>query len=555
MSVQNALDLLQSYLQAGRFTEAEAVVDAVLKADPTHSRAHYFQGYMRAVQQRWADALPALQKALEGDPQNVSLCNDLTVTLAKLYRLEEAEAVCRRALQINPASGLVHNNLGMTLWELGRIPEARQAFAAALAIDPQDAVAHSNALCCMQYLPGVTPADLLAAHRQWDLQHAAPLNAAVRAAPPPERTGRPLRLGFVSGDFAGRAVGFFLIRSFENLARRACETFCYATTPDEDAVTRRFRAAATAWRNAAALSDAALDQQIRADGIDVLFDLAGHTAGNRLPVFARRPAPTQITWIGYEGTTGLAAMDYLLADSCQVPTGAERYYRERVLRMPESYVCFDPPGDAPPVGSLPATQPGAVTFACCNNPAKINAEVLDVWAAILRRLPAARLVLQFRGFDGPAARQRFRDAFVERGIAAGRVTLQGHAPHAEYLAGHLAIDIALDPFPFSGSLTTCNALWMGVPVITLPGDTFASRHTLNHLTQVGLSELAAGSPSAYVELAVALAHDLPRLATLRCELRQRMAAALCDGQQFADRLLTMVSEVHRSRPTSGSAAP
>ena len=354
------------------------------------------------------------------------------------------------------------------------------------------------------------------------------LAGAGAAAAKPRRR---LRLGFVSPDFCQHPVGFFLIRALENLDRREAEIVCYNDRAAKDRLTSRFQAAASLWRDVLGWNHERLAAQIRDDKIDILFDLAGHTAHNRMLTFVRKPAPIQITWIGYEGTTGLSAIDYLLADRYMVPEAAEAYYREKVLRLPDCYLCYDPPEDAPAVSALPALRSGRVTFASCNNLAKINAEVVAAWAEILRRVPRARLLLKYRGLEDEGLRARYLDLFAAQGIAADRLDIEGWSPLGELLARHDGIDVALDPFPFAGGVTTCNALWMGVPVVTWPGETFASRHALSYLSTVGLTETIAGSREEYVEIAVRLAADLPRLAAIRAGLRQQMAASpLCDGQ-------------------------
>ena len=355
-------------------------------------------------------------------------------------------------------------------------------------------------------------------------------------------------MGFVSPDLGRHPVGYFLVRVLENLDKEHLETICYSDRIVKDDLTHRLQAAATQWRDVIGMSDQQLAEQIRADRIDILFDLAGHTAHNRLLVFARKPALIQVTWAGYVGTTGLKAMDYLLADRYEVPPGAERHYRERVLRMPEGYVCYDPPIYAPPVATLPALDRGQVTLGCFNNPAKITPQVIEVWAKILRRLPGARLVLKYKGWNDRGVARRFTEMFVAHGIDPGRLELLGYSPHAELLAEYNRIDLALDPFPYNGGLTTCEALWMGVPVVTCPGETFASRHSLSHLSNVGLTETIARELDEYVELAVSLAGDLPRLAALRAGLRERMAASpLCDGKRFATNLASMLHEAWEQR--------
>jgi protein O-GlcNAc transferase len=258
-------------------------------------------------------------------------------------------------------------------------------------------------------------------------------------------------------------------------------------------------------------------------------------------VLARKPAPVQATWMGYEGTTGLKAIDYLIADPHLIAAEAEPYCCERVLRLPDGYVCYEPPADAPEVGDLPALGGGRLTLASYNNPGKITREVIAAWSEILRRLPQARLVLKYRTLESDAARQRLATMFDDERIDDERVEMLGASAYTEYLASYRQVDLALDTFPFSGGITTCDALWMGVPVVTWPGETFASRHSLSHLSNAGATETVAQSRQEYVELAVALAGDLPRLAGLRAGLRQRVAASpLCDGPRLAANLLRLL---------------
>jgi predicted O-linked N-acetylglucosamine transferase (SPINDLY family) len=314
-----------------------------------------------------------------------------------------------------------------------------------------------------------------------------------------------------------------------------------------DQLTTRFQSAATTWHQVSPLSDEEIADQIRADGIDILFELAGHTYGSRLLVFARKPAPIQITWIGYEGTTGLRAIDYLLADRHVIPPGAERDYPDRVLRMPDSYICYDPPAEAPAVGPLPARSAGHVTFASFNNPAKITPDVVDLWAEILRQASNAKILLKYQGLGDDGTQRRLRGQFAERGTSADRIEFRGWSSFVDLLAEHNRVDIALDPFPFSGGATSCNALWMGAPLVTWPGETFASRHGLSYLSSLGLTELIARDRDDYVRLAVELAGDLDRLASLRARLRQQMAnSPLCDGRRHAAGLLHVLRELWRS---------
>jgi predicted O-linked N-acetylglucosamine transferase (SPINDLY family) len=294
------------------------------------------------------------------------------------------------------------------------------------------------------------------------------------------------------------------------------------------------------------LDQAAFAERVRADAVDVLIDLAGHTKGNRLPAFARRAAPVQATWAGYAGTTGLGSMDYLIADRFEVPDGAEPLYRETVLRLPDGYVCYAPPEYAPSVGPLPAERNGHVTFGAFHNIGKIGALSLALWTKLLAQVPRSRLVLKHRKLDDPVNRARLAAAFAAAGIAPERITIEGTSPHIAMLARYNDIDIALDALPYSGGLTSCEALWMGVPVVTLPGRTFAGRHTLSHVMNVGLPQLVAADEAAYVGIAAGLAGDLAGLAALRATLRPRMASSpLCDGARFARDFAALLRRISR----------
>jgi len=552
---RRALELKPDYAEAhnnlgivlkeqGKLDEAVACCRRALELRPDYAEAHGNLGNALREQGKLDQAVACCRRALELRPHYAEAHNNLGIALKDQGKLDEALACYRQALDLKPHYVEAYGNMGVALKDQGKLDDAVACYRRALELKPDYAVAHSNLLFALQYCADVTPAALAEAHAEFDRRHAAPLRGAL--APyesAPARQGR-LRLGFVSPDLGRHPVGYFLVRVLENLSQEQAETICYSDRIVKDDLTQRLQAAATQWRDVFGMGDQRLAEQIRADRIDILFDLAGHTAHNRLLVVARKPAPIQVTWAGYVGTTGLKAMDYLLADRYEVPPGAERHYRERVLRMPDGYVCYDPPLYAPPVMPLPALDRGQVTFACFNNPAKITPQAIEVWARILRRLPGARLALKFQGWNDSGVRRRFAGMFAAQAIDPGRLDLLGYSPHAELLAEYRRIDLALDPFPYGGGLTTCEALWMGVPVVTCPGETFASRHSLSHLTGVGLTETIARDLDEYVQLAVSLAGDLPRLAAMRAGLRQRMAASpLCDGKRFATHLASLLRDV------------
>ena len=555
-SFRRAVELKPDYVQAHRhlatilavqhrLVEAAESWRRVIALEPESSTAYLHLGGVLDKQDKLDEAETNLRRGIELEPTLVEAHVRLGVIAADRARCGEATAHWQTALQLEPQQAEVHRHWGVMLQRQGRTEEAIGCFRQALEIDPQLAGAQSDALYAAHYQAGVTPASLAAAHRIYQQQFAAPLRATWRAHENTRDPERPLRLGFVSADFGMHPVGYFLVRPLEHLDRRQFEIWCYNDRVRGDVLQDRLRATATHWRQAA-MNNEQLAEQIRADRVDILFDLAGHTASNRMPVFARKPAPIQISWIGYEGSTGLEAIDYLLADRFELPPAAEAFISEHVLRMPDGCYCFDPPADAPAVSRLPALSRGAVTFASFNNPAKLTAEVLALWAEVLRRVDGSRLLLKYRWLDTREVSGRIQRMFADQGIDRSRFELLGWSPYADMLAHYDHVDLALDPFPFNGGVTTCDALWMGVPVITWPGETFASRHSLSHLSNVGLTETIAKDRGEYVEIAARLAGELPRLAALRGRLRQQMAASpLCDGGRFAEGLSALLRDVWR----------
>ena len=353
----------------------------------------------------------------------------------------------------------------------------------------------------------------------------------------PRDPGKALNIGYVSADFRRHPVGFFLAPVLARHDRRRFSVSCYSGRGLADDLTERLKAGADAWRSVGGLSDEALATAIRDDGIDVLVDLSGHTAGNRLTAFALRPAPVQVSWLGYFNTTGMKAIDYVLMDAETVPEGAERWFTEEVIHLPAGRFCYGPPEDAPPVAPPPVEERGRVTFASFNNLTKVGAEVVGLWARILDALPSSRLVLKWRSLGDAAVRDRYQAWFAAEGIEPNRIELQGASPHAEMLAAYGGVDVALDPFPFSGGVTSCEALWMGVPVVTWPGARPVSRQTAGFLRALGLAELIAADREDYVAIAAGLARDRDGLTALRAGLRARMAASpLCDGVRFTRHL-------------------
>ena len=420
---------------------------------------------------------------------------------------------------------------------MGQREAALDAYRQGLSLDQDGHLGmHSDLLLVLNYQGGGTPMQMLAEARAFGEKAARKAVPFIHHDNEPDPVRR-LRVGLVSGDLGQHPVGFFLQNLLENIDPDRLELFAYETSERRDALNQRLRHAVHTWRDASCLkmSDEALALQIRADGIDILIDLAGHTGKNRLPVFAWKPAPVQVSWLGYLGTTGLDAMDYLLADAWAVQEGEEEQFVERPWRLPEAYVCFSPPEIPVEAGPLPALERGSITFGCFNNLNKINDRVVACWARLLKAVPGARLYLKTKYLGAAGMGEKLTALFADYGIAPSRLVLEGRfASHEAHFLAYHQVDIALDPFPYPGITTTVEALWMGVPVLSMKGDRFISHQGETILHNAGLPEWIASDEEDYVAKAAAFARDTQRLANLRAGLRGRLLASpLCDAPRFA----------------------
>ena len=448
-------------------------------------------------------------------------------------RWSEAAEHYAGVLAANPDLAPARRGLGNCLNRLGRMDEAVREYREAMRIEPGDPATASGLIAGLNYDVRISPETLFEEHRRWGERFAAPLYPSNPEFANVRDPDRRLRVGYVSPDFRRHPVTAAFLPVIERHDPNQVEVICYHNLAAADAVTARVRRAAHTWREIAALSDLQAAELFRADGVDILVDLAGHTSRHRLLAFARRPAPVQVSWLGYFFTTGVATVDYFVTDPYSSPPGQERFFTERLVRLPATRFCYAPQEPAPEANALPAAAQGNVTFGCFNNLAKIGPGVLALWARILAALPGARLVIQAVGLSDVPNRARVLRDFGAAGLPVERVELRPFAPAERAASAYHDIDIALDPFPFCGGMTSFDALWMGVPVVTLAGQLIAGRQTASMLANLGLTELVANTPEEYVEVAIALARDTTRLADLRASLRPRFRASpLCDYDGF-----------------------
>jgi protein O-GlcNAc transferase len=522
----------------GQPRRAIELLETALRQAPQLGIAWVVLGHSYLLLGDTAAAIDATRRAVQIDGNDPAAQYQLADLLLHSFRLDECEAVLRQLLTQQPEHADAWASLGICLRSQFRHSESIAALQRSLAIAPNP-LHHSKLLAGLQYVEGMTPELLLQAHQEWSRLHDR--LGASDPQKPSRLPGDKLRVGFVSADFARHPIGFLLLGALQFIDKNRAHVVCYADRLMEDEYTNDFRTAADEWRAIKGWPDSQVAAQIRADKIDILFDLAGHFS-ERFTLFAFKSAPLQISWLGYVGTTGLTAMDYVIADNFHVPTGEERWYSEGILRLPQGYACYLPPAHAPPVGPLPALSSGHVTFGCFNNPAKYSPKLFDAWAAILSQLPTARLLLKFGGLDQTSLKSRVHGEFGRRGIDCNRVLLEPMTLHYDALDAYNRVDLALDTQPYSGGLTTCESLWMGVPVITFPNNTFAGRHSTSHLTNAGYPQFVAADWSGYVNLALSWSAQPHLLAQIRSQMRDRVRSSpLCDCRTFAGDLLALLT--------------
>jgi len=528
------LNLGTALMEVKQMREAEVSFRRVLELQPDSAEAHCKLGNLFVEAKRLPEAEASYRRALELKSDYTEAHNNLGNTLKDQDRLSEAEASFRHALKIKPDYADVHYNLGNTLMNMGQPDEAETCYRQALLIKPGYVLAHSNLLFTLNYTTSHAPSNYLEQARLFGRVVAGKVGtrfSAWQCAARPER----LRVGLVSGDLRKHSVGFFLEGLLAHIDPARIELFAYPTHHGEDELTARIRPNFSSWKHVFDSNDEAAARLIHADGVHILFDLSGHTERNGLPVFAWKPAPVQVTWLGLPSTTGMAEIDYILGDLHAIPAECENHFSETVWRMPESYLCLTVPASPVKVVVLPALSAGYVTFGSFNNLTKMTDAVVAVWARVLKSVPNSRLSLKARQLNDLVICEKTLQRFASCGIAPDRLLLSGTFASADdHLAAYNKIDIALDTFPYPGVTTSVEALWMGVPVLSLRGDRFLSRTAESIAHNAGLSDWVAADEDDYVAKAVSFTSSLERLATLRAGLRQQvLASPLFDAPRFA----------------------
>ena len=521
------------YKGLGRYREAADSLRRAAEIAPGNAAIFLNLGVALLEIGAFSEAADCFGVAVELEPGRAEAHNILGYALSRLGRCTEAISCLETALKLRPGYAAPLDNLGRVLSAQGRTDEAMSRYRQALALSPSP-LTHSNLLYSMNFID-LDPAAVRGEHENWGRLYgrAQPLGPNRHKAQP--LSGRRLRVGYVSPDFVDHSVAHFIAPVLARHNRSRVEVFCYSSAKAPDAVTQRLRGLAEHWREITRLGDAEAAAVIAQDEIDLLVDLSGHTGENRLMLFARRPAPVQATWIGYPNTTGMRCMDYRLTDSVSDPPGmTEAHYTEKLVRLPDTFSCYEPHPDSPPVGPLPAARSGTVRFGSFNNFAKVRPETLDLWAQILTEVPGSSLLLKSSGFADKQTRAQVAARFLGAGVDPDRLLFDSVARTAtEHLKLYNQVDIALDTFPYNGATTTCEALWMGVPVVTIAGSTHVSRVGASFLTHLGLGSLVACGAADYLETCKRLAADIQGLVALRSELRERMRQGpLCNAAQF-----------------------
>jgi protein O-GlcNAc transferase len=529
----------------GEFEQAFTAYRRAIELRHDFAQAYKNLGELLGRRGQLKQAITAYRSALSLRPDYGAAAAGLANALLSNQDLDSAISVCESTLARRPDFRDLYITLGCSYRDAGRTDDAIACYQRALAEQPDPRI-HSELLMMFHFHPAYGRRRLFEEHAKWNDTYAGPLISSWRPHANSPIADRPLRIGYVAWHLGNHPLGRLLVPLFANHNRERFEVYCYCEVRDQDAVGDALYHDASVWRTIRGLSDEAVAELVREDRIDILVDLNMHTLGNRLLMFARKPAPVQVTYLAYPSTTGLAAMDYRISDPYLDPPGTdESVYAEKTVRLPNSFWCYPPPPEAPPVNPLPALTKGHIQFGCLNSFAKVNAAVLELWCKLLARVPNSTLLLHC---PSEASQLQVLKFFERGGVAPTRIHFSRRMELNEYFARYHEIDIALDPFPYCGGTTTCDALWMGVPVVSLTGDRAVARGGLSILSSIGLSELAVGNSDDYVSTAAALASDFSKLGSLRASLRERMRASpLMLAADYARHLEAAYREIWRAR--------
>lgn len=536
--------LATSKSKKGLDGEAITLLQSALKQNPNSPNAHYSLSKLLLQRSQHHESLEHIEYALRMQPKNLDMLSQRGVVLYRLHRYFEAIEVFDDLLEQQPEHYSHWNNAANLRRDLGLFDEADNYYRQSIDRTNHDAKPYSNRLTALHYNPNVDRDTIYKVSREWEKKFG-PTQVLTRPLPFNLALNKQLRIGMISDGFRNHPVGRMITSALEQIAPRDLALYAYSTNNAVDPLTVRIRKISTQWMAVSHLSDEALAQQVRDDQIDILIDLAGHNTGSRMRVMAMQPAPLLVKWVGgLINTTGLSAIDYLLTDSIESPDGEDPYYTEKLIRLPDDYICYDPSDEHAELRTLPALRNGHITLGCFNNPSKVNEVVLAEWAKIMHQLPGSQLFLKGFQYSSEALCQRVRGILASHDIPATRLIIEGPSSHKELMETYNRVDIALDPWPYSGGLTTCEAFFMGVPVVTLPGPTFAGRHSATHLVNAGMPELVVSSWDEYRERVIELASDLDSLSTIRSHLRDvLLQSPVCDAPRFAKHFTTAMRAI------------
>lgn len=549
----------------------------VIRLEPENAEAYFRLGTLFSESGKFEDSIFCYKRSFELKPDDVRVVNNLTDIYNRLKRFDEAEAMAKKTLELAPDLFEAHGNLGNVyknqgnyekaefhfkealrsksddpklLYHLGatllfsnRAKEAAEHLKRSMEIDPQFHFSHSSYVYALNYFEEPTKKEIFEAHCVWDKQQGKGIkdNTWNWVERNPDKK---IRVGFVSPDFRAHVVALFIQQLFKHYDRERFDFYGYAEVANPDGYTSKFMSLLDGWRTTIGMTDKMVYKTIKKDQIDILIDLAGHSAGNRLIVFSMKPAPVQVSYLGYINTTGLDTIDYRLADAWVNPEESQQYYSEKLYRLPDSFTCYEPINPCPDVTETPALKNGYITFGCFNNTNKLTPKVIKLWSQLLKEIPNSGLRLKSSHLADVDTQKRFLKLFKEHGIKEGRIQFEGPSEIFDYLAAYSRIDIALDPFPHNGGTTSHDALWMGVPMISLEGDRYVSRFGVTILNNLGYPEWIAGDLASYIDIAKKLSSDIHELNNIRLNLRRKMASSpLCDGPSFAKHFGTALKTI------------